>query len=137
MLPANTAAASFVPSADEVIPRQFFVAPTEISSVQVAPLSPEVQILPPFAIAASFVPSAEDVIFLQACVAPTEVSSVQLAPLSVEVHILPPDTVAASFVPSSEEVIPFHPFDPSPTVISVHSPISISPQDSHAVPLKA
>ena len=62
MLPPLTAAASFVPSAEEVIPRQFLVAPTEASSVQVAPLSLEVHMLPGHTVAASFVPSAEEVI---------------------------------------------------------------------------
>ena len=37
MLPQLTAAASFVPFAEEVIPYQAFVAPTEVSSVQTLP----------------------------------------------------------------------------------------------------
>jgi hypothetical protein len=36
MLPPFTTAASFVPSAEEVIPYQFFVAFTEVSIVQLA-----------------------------------------------------------------------------------------------------
>ena len=36
MLPPLTVAASFVPSAEEVIPYQFFVAFTEVSSIQLA-----------------------------------------------------------------------------------------------------
>ena len=79
MLPLYTVAASFVPSAEEAIPDQLFVAPMEVTSVQVAPLLLEVHMLPLYTVAASFVPSAEDVIPTQFFVAPTEVSSVQVA----------------------------------------------------------
>ena len=82
MLPYSTVAASFVPSAEEVIPTQFFVALTEVSTVQFAPLSLEVQMLPFFTVAASFVPSAEEVIACQFFVAPTEV---HVTPLLLEV----------------------------------------------------
>ena len=71
MWPLYTVAASFVPSAEEVIPYQFF-SPTEVSSVHVAPLLLEVHILPLFITAASFVPSAEEVIPRNFCVCPNE-----------------------------------------------------------------
>ena len=106
-LPLYATAASFVPSAEEVIAYHLFVAPTV---VQVAPLLLEVHMLPSYTAAASFVPSSEEVIPYHCFVAPTEVSFVQVAPLSLEVHMLPPLTVAASFVPSSEEVIEVHLF---------------------------
>ena len=68
-----------VPSLEEVIPFQDFVLPTEVSSVQVAPESVEVQMFPGETAAASLVPSLEDVICCQDFVLPTEVSSVQVA----------------------------------------------------------
>ena len=61
MLPPFTIAASFVPFAEEVISHQFFVAPTDVSSVQFAPLLLDVHMLPPHTVAASFIPSAEEV----------------------------------------------------------------------------
>jgi hypothetical protein len=76
MLPLSTVAASFVPSAEEVISSHFFVAPTE---VQFAPLLLEVHMLPPYTLAASFVPSAEEVIPRQFFFAPVFVTSVQFA----------------------------------------------------------
>ena len=69
-----------VPSLEEVMPRQFFVAPTDVSSVHVAPQSVEVQMFSPEATAASLVPSLEEVMPRQVFVAPTDVSSVQVAP---------------------------------------------------------
>jgi hypothetical protein len=62
ILPSITAAANFVPSADIVIPFQFFFVPTELSSVQVTPLLLEVHMFSLSAAAASFVPSDDMVI---------------------------------------------------------------------------
>jgi len=62
----------------------FFVLPTEVSSVQVAPESAEVQMFPPSATAASLVPSLEEVMLCQSFVLPTEVRSVQVAALAPE-----------------------------------------------------
>ena len=82
-----------VPSLEDVMPRHSFVLPTEVSSVQVAPESVEVQMFPsrcfPPTVAASFVPSLEDVMLFHRFVLPTEVSSVQVAPESVEVQMFP------------------------------------------------
>ena len=71
------------------MPRHSFVLPTEVSSIQVAPESVEVQMFPPKTVAASLVPSLEDVMSYQSFVLPTEVSSVQVAPESVEVQMFP------------------------------------------------
>ena len=46
IFPLATTAASIVPSLEEVILHHFFVVPTDVSSVQVAPESLEVQIFP-------------------------------------------------------------------------------------------
>ena len=111
MSPPFTVAASFVPSAEEVIPPQSFVPPVMVTSVQVAPLSLEVQMLPLYTAAASFVPSAEEVIHFHIFLAPIEVTSVQVLPLSLEVHMLVATEVimllatAANLSPSSEEEI--------------------------------
>ena len=79
-----------VPSLEDVKLVHHFVLPTEVSSVQVAPESVEVQIFPSYIIAASLVPSLEDVMACQFFVLPTDVSSVQVAPESVEVQMFPP-----------------------------------------------
>jgi hypothetical protein len=78
-----------VPSLEDVILSHSFVLPTEVSSVQVAPESVEVQMFPPSTTAVSFVPSLEEVMLPQYFVLPTEVSSVQVAPESVEVQMFP------------------------------------------------
>ena len=88
MLPPVGVAASFVPSAEEVILVQAFVAPTEVSSVQFAPLSLEIQMLPPLTVAARVVLSAEEASPVQTFAA-GELFFVQDWPLSLEVHILP------------------------------------------------
>ena len=88
------------------MPRQSFVLPTDVSSVQVAPESADVQMFPLSTTAASFVPSLEEVMPNQDFVLPTDVSSVQVAPESADVQMFPPLTTAASFVPSLEEVMP-------------------------------
>ena len=113
-----------VPSLEDVMPRHSFVLPTEVSSIQVAPESVEVQMFPPPSYrppetTASLVPSLEDVMLPQCFVLPTEVSSIQVAPESVEVQMFPPKTVAASFVPSLEDVMPRHSFVLSTEVIQV------------------
>ena len=79
MFPPKATAASLVPSLEEVMPCQSFVLPTEVSSVQVAPESVEVQMFPTRTVAASLVPSLEEVMPCQSFVLPTEVSSVQVA----------------------------------------------------------
>ena len=61
------------------MPCQPFVLPTEVSSVQVAPESVEVQMFPSKTVAASLVPSLEEVMPIHSFVFPTEVSSVQVA----------------------------------------------------------
>ena len=83
---------------------QPFVEPTEVSTVQVAPLSVEVYMFPPFTTAANFVPSAEEAIPCHSFPPPgLVVFSVQVAPLSDDVHILPPYTPATNFVPSADD----------------------------------
>ena len=74
----RTAAASFVPSADEVIAPQAFQDPTEVSSVHVSPESDDLQMLPKKTAAASFVPSDDEVIAFQFLADPKKVSSVQV-----------------------------------------------------------
>jgi hypothetical protein len=83
MSPADTVAASLVPSAEEA---RFCQAlePERVWSVQCAPLSTEVQISPPDSHAASFVPSEDEVIELQD-LATAKTRSAQFAPLSTEV----------------------------------------------------
>ena len=68
---------------------QSFALPTEVSSVQVAPESAEVQIEPLVErlTAASLAPSLEEVTPHQYFVLPTEVSLVQVSPESVEVQM--------------------------------------------------
>ena len=90
MFPPEATAASLVPSLEEVMARQYFTPPTDVSSVQVAPESVEVQMLPSpperslrvtrgfLATAASLVPSLEEVMPYQNFGAPTDVSSVQV-----------------------------------------------------------
>merc|ERR1719183_1323032 len=90
-------AASLVPSLEEVMSTHWFVAPTDVSSVQVAPESVEVQMFSPLATAASLVPSLEEVMPYQSFVA-VDVISVQVAPESLEVQMFPPQTTAASLV---------------------------------------
>jgi hypothetical protein len=102
--------ASFVPSLDDVMVNQYFVLPTEVFSVQVAPESVEVQMFPFKTVAASFVPSLDDVMPYHSFVLPTEMSSVQVAPESVEVQMFPTWTVAASLVPSLDDVMAFQSF---------------------------
>jgi hypothetical protein len=87
MLPLYTLAASLVPSADMVIDVQYFISPTDISSVQVTPLFSEVHMFSVSAAAASFVPFADIVIPRQPFGDPTELASDQFVPLLLEVHI--------------------------------------------------
>ena len=68
MFPPSTTAASLVPSLEEVMSYQLFVAPADVSSVQVAPESVEVHMFPPSTTAASLVPSLEEVMPSQAFV---------------------------------------------------------------------
>ena len=77
MLPPDTVAASLVPSADEVKNRQPFVAPVEVTSVQVAPLLLDVHMLPTHTPAAKWVPSADEVIPRQLFVPSPTTRSVQ------------------------------------------------------------
>jgi hypothetical protein len=67
MLPYWVAAASFVPSAEEVISRHSVEGPL---TVQVNPLSVDVTSVPSVATAASFEPSAEEVMEVQSLVVP-------------------------------------------------------------------
>ena len=111
-------AASFVPPDDEVILPHSWVVPTDVSSVQVAPESVDVQMLPSLTAAASCMPSADEVIERQSLPAPVDVFSVQVAPESADVQMLPslsmgpalahkvPSlTATASFVPSADETM--------------------------------
>jgi len=66
---------------------QYLVLPVLVTSVHAAPLSVEVQMLPPSTTAASFVPSPEDVMENQFNL--VLVTSVHAAPLSAEVQMLP------------------------------------------------
>jgi len=83
------AAASLVPSDDEVIACQDWVLPTLLSSTQVLPESVEIQMFALSAQAAIFVPSEEEVICSQYWVLPTLLSSVQVLPESVEIQMFP------------------------------------------------
>jgi hypothetical protein len=47
MFPNKTTATSFVPSLEEVMRIQYFALPTDVSSVQVAPESADVQMFSP------------------------------------------------------------------------------------------
>ena len=89
MFPPLWTAASLVPSLEEVMLLQSFALPIEVSSVQVAPESAEVQIEPlkEELTAASLAPSLEEVTPHQYFVLPTEVSLVQVSPESVEVQM--------------------------------------------------
>ena len=93
IFPPLATAASLVPSLDEVMLYQSCVLPTDVSLVQVAPESVEVQlcpsVFPPPSAAASFVPSLDEVMQLQVLALPTELRSVQVAPESVEVQMFP------------------------------------------------
>jgi len=111
-LPFNVAAASFVPSAEDVMAYQLcspvsdhqFSVPSR-TAVQDAPESCEVQMRPLYSTAASFVPSVEDVIDLQLSPAMLE-SSVHVSPESPEVQMNSgSDPATASLVPSAEDVI--------------------------------
>jgi hypothetical protein len=79
MLPLNTVAANFVPSADIVIEFQLLIDPTELSSDQSVPLLLEIHMFPLSAAAASFVPSADIVIALHFFTSATEISSIHIA----------------------------------------------------------
>ena len=70
MLPLATAAASLVPSLEEVMPTQYCEVARE---TQVAPESVEVQMFPPLTVAASLVPSLEEVMPNQLCEVAREV----------------------------------------------------------------
>ena len=89
MLPKLTVAASLVPSHEEVMASQPFGAPTDVSSVQVAPESVEVHMFPNLTVAASLVPSLEEVMPYKPFGASVDVISVQVAPESVEVQRFP------------------------------------------------
>ena len=78
-----------VNSLDDVMERQPFVLPTEVSSVHVAPESVEVQMFPIQILAASLVPSLDEVMEFHSFPLPVEVFSVHVAPESAEVQMLP------------------------------------------------
>ena len=80
MFPLNAIAVSFVPSDDEVMPRQILATPIEVFSVQDRPESSEVQMFPLSTTAASFVPSDDEVMPRHSLVTPIEVFSVQFSP---------------------------------------------------------
>ena len=98
----------------------FFVLPTEVSSVHVAPEFVEVQMFPPSTQAASLVPSLDDVMENHFFVLPTEVSSFHVAPESVEVQMFPEATTAASLVPSLDDVMEVQYFVFPTELSSVH-----------------
>ena len=105
IFPPNSAAASFVPSLDIVILRQFRGPALD---VHVSPESVDVQMYPSypsFLTAASLVPSLDDVMPYHFCVVALDV---QVSPESVDVQMFPPSTVAASLVPSLDDVMPYH-----------------------------
>ena len=98
MFPLWTAAASFVPSLEDVIARHSLLLALE---VQETPEFKEIQIFPQ-TVAASLVPSLEDVMSLHSATLALEV---QETPEFEEIQI-PLGLVAASLVPSLEEVMP-------------------------------
>jgi hypothetical protein len=82
------AAASFVPSLEEVMLHQDSIDPAECS-VQVVPESLEVQIFPCCTTAASCVPSLDDAMLTQRFLLVIEVISSQVVPELLEVQIFP------------------------------------------------
>jgi len=68
MFPPSTAAASLVPSLEEVIDDQYKLPPPRVTSFQSPPESADVHMFPPSTTAASLVPSLEEVIDDQAWV---------------------------------------------------------------------
>ena len=105
--PTFTTAASLMPSAEEVIDRQFFTGDV-VETIHVAPESIDVYILPVTpTTAASFVPSADEVIEYQYLVLSR---AIQSTPELLEVYIWPLYTAAASLVPSEDDVIDLHTF---------------------------
>ena len=105
MFPSRAAAASLVPSLDDVMPYQYRLLPEGSTSVHVSPESVDVQILPPSTVAASFVPSLDIVMPRQTRVLALDV---HVSPESVDVQMFPLKTVAASLVPSLDDVMPAH-----------------------------
>ena len=88
------------------MPRQCFVLPTEVSSVQLTPESVEVQMLPSLTAAAILVQSLEQVMPSHNR-SPGELTvliSAQLAPESTEAQIFLRRVVAKTLVPSLEQV---------------------------------
>ena len=83
----KTAAATFVPSDDEVIAFHFFVSPIDVSSLQFTPESIDFQMFPSSTTATNFVPSDDEVMSIHFLVAPTEESSIQVTPESVDVQM--------------------------------------------------
>ena len=100
MFPLWTAAASFVPSLEDVIARHSLLLALE---VQETPEFKEIQIFPQ-TVAASLVPSLEDVMSLHSATLALEV---QETPEFEEIQI-PLGLVAASLVPSLEEAMLVH-----------------------------
>jgi hypothetical protein len=98
--PPRTAAASFVPSAEEAIQVQYKL-PGPACSLQLFPESVEVKIDPPLITAASFLPLLEGAIPVQDLVS-AAVCSVQFNPESGDVQMPPLLTTAASALPSIE-----------------------------------
>ena len=78
-----------LPSLDEVIVYHAFVAPVDVTSLQVTPASDDVQMFPDSATAASLVPSLELAMPRHFFADPTVVSSVHVAPESVDLQIFP------------------------------------------------
>ena len=81
------AAASLVPSLDDVIPYQPFPLPEGSTSVHVSPEFVDVQIFQPWTVAASLVPSLDDVMPYQLFAVALDV---QVSPESVDVQMYPP-----------------------------------------------
>ena len=79
------------PSLDMAIPSHCLVAPgLEVFSVQVAPLSLDLHMLPPETTAACLTPSLDMAMPYHCLVVPgLEVFSVQVTPPSLELHMLP------------------------------------------------
>ena len=113
MFPCVTAAASLVPSLDDVMPNHRCVLAVHscVVGVHVSPESVDVQMWPLLTVAASLVPSLDDVISLQSRVVGADSSSacvclsVHVVPKSVDVQMFPPMTTTASLVPSLDDVM--------------------------------
>ena len=92
MMPLYAVAARLVPLGDVKMLRHAFETPIDVTSVQVVPVSLDVQMFPPSTAAASLTPSDEDVIEVQTATVFGDLD--QNAPESSERHSSVPEAAA-------------------------------------------